>query len=36
MLFCGMGIGFADPYYPINEFRSNRADVNEFSEFIGF
>ena len=36
MLFCGMGIGYADPDNPINEFRSNRADVNEFSEFIGF
>lgn len=36
MLFCGMGIGYADPENPINRFRSSRADVNEFSEFIGF
>jgi len=31
-----MGIGYADPKNPINQFRSSRADVKEFSEFIGF
>ena len=36
MLFCGMGIGYADSNNPINSFRSKRADVNEFAKFIGF
>ena len=36
MLFCGMGIGFADENDPINTFRSKREDINDFTDFIGF
>ena len=36
MLFCGMGIGFADENDPINTFRSKREDINDFADFIGF
>ena len=36
MLFCGMGIGFADENDPINTFRSKREDIDDFAEFIGF
>ena len=36
MLFCGMGIGFADENDPINTFRSKRQDIDDFTDFIGF
>ena len=36
MLFCGMGIGFADENDPINTFRSKREDIDDFANFIGF
>ncbi len=36
MLFCGMGIGFADEDDPINTFRSKREDIDDFADFIGF
>lgn len=36
MLFCGMGIGFADENDPINTFRSKREDIDDFADFIGF
>ena len=36
MLFCGMGIGFADENDPINTFRSKRQDIDDFADFIGF
>lgn len=36
MLFCGMGIGFADENDPINTFRSKRQDIVDFTDFIGF
>ncbi len=36
MLFCGMGIGYADQNDPINTFRSKRADIDEFTNLIGF
>jgi nitroreductase len=36
MLFCGMGIGYADPENSINSFRSEREEVNSFTQFIGF
>jgi nitroreductase len=36
MLFCGMGIGYADPESPINSFRSEREEVEGFTKFIGF
>ena len=36
MLFCGMGIGFADENDLINTFRSKREDIDDFTDFIGF
>ncbi|HIN39747.1 MAG TPA: nitroreductase, partial [Flavobacteriales bacterium] len=36
MLFCGMGIGYADTSDPINSFRSKREDIENFTNFIGF
>ena len=36
MLFCGMGIGFADENDTINTFRSKREDIDDFADFIGF
>ena len=30
MLFCGMGIGYADEDDPINTFRSKRVDIEDF------
>ena len=36
MLFCGMGIGYADPKNPINSFRSEREEVEGFTTFVGF
>ena len=36
MLFCGMGIGYADTNEPINSFRSKREDIENFTNFIGF
>ena len=36
MLFCGMGIGYADPKNPINSFRSEREEVDGFTTFVGF
>lgn len=35
MLFCGMGIGYADPAAPINALRSERAPLDEFVTFRG-
>jgi len=36
MLFCGMGIGYADEDDSINTFRSKRVDIEDFADFIGF
>ena len=36
MLFCGMGIGYRDSSHPVNSFRSERAEVQEFCKFYGF
>ena len=36
MLFCGMGIGFADENDPINTYRSKREAIDDFADFIGF
>jgi len=36
MLFCGMGIGYADEDDPINTFRSKRVNIQDFADFIGF
>ncbi len=36
MLFCGMGIGYADESHPINGWRTDREAVNNFTTFYGF
>jgi len=36
MLFCGMGLGYADPQAPINSLRTDRAPLDEFTSFKGF
>jgi nitroreductase len=35
MLFCGMGIGTMDEAHPINRLRTDRAELSEFTTFIG-
>ncbi len=36
MLFCGVALGYADEAAPINQWRSPRADIDEFARFQGF
>ncbi len=36
MLFCALAIGYGDHAHAANSFRSPRAAVEEFCEFIGF
>ena len=36
MLFCGMGIGYADENHPINSWRTEREAVENFTTFYGF
>jgi nitroreductase len=36
MLFCGMGIGYADENHPINSWRTDREEVDNFTTFYGF
>ena len=36
MLFCGMGIGYADEKHPINSWRTDREAVDNFTTFYGF
>ncbi|MDB5974487.1 MAG: Nitroreductase family [Nevskia sp.] len=36
MLFCGMGIGHADPAAPVNGLRSERAPLEQFAVLQGF
>ena len=36
MLFCGMGIGYADENHPINSWRTDRVAVDDFTTFYGF
>ena len=36
MLYCGMGIGYRDPSQPVNQFRTERAELGEFCSFYGF
>lgn len=35
MLFAGMSLGYRDPDNPINNFRSERAPLEEFTTFLG-
>ena len=36
MVYCGMAMGYADPYAPVNNFRIPRAPVEEYCRFHGF
>ena len=36
MLYCGMGIGYRDRDKPVNQFRSERAEIDEYCSFYGF
>ncbi len=36
MLFCGMAIGYGDHKHKANDFRSPRAELDEFCKFYGF
>ena len=36
MVYCGMALGFPDPAAKVNELRSERAAVEEFTVFRGF
>ncbi len=36
MLFCGVGLGFMDETHPINTLRTERAEVDEIAELMGF
>ena len=36
MVYCGMALGYADDAAPINTLRSDRAEVDEITEFKGF
>lgn len=36
MLFCGLALGHADMSHPINGFRTDRAEVEEFAVLKGF
>jgi nitroreductase len=36
MLYCGMAMGFADLDQPINQWRTQRAELSEWVEFKGF
>jgi nitroreductase len=36
IVYCGMALGYADTDAPINQWQSERADVDEFAVFEGF
>lgn len=36
MLFCGVALGHADMEHPINSFRTDRAEVDDFADLKGF
>jgi nitroreductase len=36
VLYCGIGIGYADRSHPLNSFRTQRAEPDEFCRFCGF
>lgn len=36
MIYCGMALGYADTSKPVNTLRSDRASVEEITEFRGF
>jgi len=36
MLVCGMALGYADPVEPVNAYRPDRLDVDDYTRFMGF
>ncbi|MFZ4121327.1 MAG: nitroreductase [Caulobacterales bacterium] len=36
MIYCGMALGYADPTAAVNQLRTARAEVDEFTSFRGF
>ena len=36
MLYCGMGMGYGDRSHAVNNFRTTRAELDEFCKFYGF
>jgi nitroreductase len=36
MLYCGMALGYADPSHPINNWRTERTPIADFTAFRGF
>ena len=34
MFYCGMAIGYADPDHPVNQWRTERAPLEEFARFL--
>ena len=36
MIFCGMGLGYMDTDHPINNWRTTRQDIDDFTTFAGF
>jgi nitroreductase len=36
VVYCGMALGYADLSQPVNQLRSERAEVSEFASFRGF
>ncbi len=35
LVYCGMALGYADPAHPMNSLRSRRAEVEDFTTFLG-
>ncbi|MCV6576865.1 MAG: nitroreductase [Cohaesibacter sp.] len=36
MVVCGLAVGKADHDHPVNQFRTQRADLEDFAQFYGF
>jgi hypothetical protein len=36
MLFCAVAVGYGDHKHPANSFRSPRAEIADFCQFLGF
>lgn len=36
MLVCGMALGYADTTHPINQYKTERESVTNFTKFLGF
>ncbi len=34
ILVCGMALGYADPTHPINQFRTDREPVDNFTKWL--